>query len=774
MLLSQRKAISTSATVAIIVVILVIAGVAGYFVLTSSPSTTTTSTSTSSSSTQSTSSSSTHSTSSSSSSSSSTSTVAATPLSVSSCTSAISGTIPAAQSFTYTASNSTTNYNYPVTSTPPTTGPGQYGPTNSSLLTDESIGTPPDYLDPAAGFYSQDVTYNNAVFQNLVMYNGNSGTQILPVVADQYWITNGGCTNVFHIRPGVTFSDGTPATAYDQWFSIVRTQYINAPSGISLYNWNGVSYNLTSGAQYGSGSYSYNTMGNQIPWGLRLAIQHVTGLQTAADTPAAVNLAVAALNQMLSHFNPSNSTQASIMQYPEQAYVANSTYFTANYLRTMGPFGPQLWAGFDGQQVVEPAFVDAHGGVANNTANSYFDTHGGIGTGPYVVSSVGPGNNPVVLTATPHYWAGQSSATNIPVVARPASISTVVMAPFSTNAQAEGDFGSNKAQLSAESPFLYSAMYDSLPANVKSTFAFDQIFQGIGAYDFALFAQFNTYQAPTNYTSFRQGMAAALNYTALNQPNYFNGTAYAGYFVGPLTPAYAYYNSPNYPLPAQNTTAAINFFQKFGVQSHTYMIIPADLTLSNGTTVSAGTVIGDKSGSQLQPFKLYYAVPLVGSLEVTLTVIQNSLSQFGVTAVPFGTTTTELDILDSKPQTYPAIQLVGWGADFNDPFLGMFFPLMTPSPYNGFYTNSTVNNEATACEFPASTAQSQTCATTLYKMAQQNQIWIYTPIPEIPAGQPNAGFPTNFFFVQPYVHGVVDNQYVGGFYNLIYYQPVNV
>ena len=59
-------------------------------------------------------------------------------------------------------------------------------------------------------------------------------------------------------------------------------------------------------------------------------------------------------------------------------------------------------------------------------------------------------------------------------------------------------------------------------------------------------------------------------------------------------------------------------------------------------------------------------------------------------------------------------------------------------------------------------------------MAQQNQIWIYTPIPEIPAGQPNAGFPTNFFFLQPYVHGVVDNQYVGGFYNLIYYQPVNV
>ncbi len=641
-------------------------------------------------------------------------------------------------------------------------------------MTDESIGTPPDYLDPAAGFYSQDVTYNNAVYQNLVMYNGNSGTQILPILADQYWITNGGCTNVFHIRSIATFSDGTPVTGFDQWFSIVRTQFINAPSGISFYNWNQVSYNATKGASYGSGSYSYNTMGAQLPWGLRIAIQSATGLQTAADTPAAVNLAVQVLNQMLSNFNPSNSTQAAIMAYPEQAYVANSTFFTSNYLRTLGPFGPQIWAGFDGQQVVEPASVDTHGGVTNNTANAYVDTHGAIGTGPYTVRSVGVGNNPVVLTATPNYWAGKSSATNIPVMARPASINTVIMAPFSTDSQAEGDFGSRAADISAESALNFGAMYSSLPASVRAHFTFAQIHQAVGAYDFALFMQFNTYQNPTNSSLFRKGLANAMNYTALNQPNLYNGTYYAGMFVGPLTPAYAYYNSQNYPLPTQNTTAAANYFQEFGMQTHQFMVIPSDLTLSNGTTLKAGTVLGDASGAQLQPFKMYYSVPLTGALEVTLTVIQQSLSQFGVTAVPFGTTTTELDILDSSPQTYPAVQLVGWGADFNDPFLGMFYPLMYPSPYNGFFTNATVTAEVLACVFPASTAAAQACADSLNKMAQDNQIWIYTPIPEVPAGQPNAGFPTNFFFIQPYVQGWNFNQYVGGFYNQVYYQPVNV
>ncbi|MDG6975723.1 MAG: hypothetical protein JRN27_06505, partial [Nitrososphaerota archaeon] len=101
-------------------------------------------------------------------------------------------------------------------------------------------------------------------------------------------------------------------------------------------------------------------------------------------------------------------------------------------------------------------------------------------------------------------------------------------------------------------------------------------------------------------------------------------------------------------------------------------------------------------------------------------------------------------------------------------------PLMTPSPYNGFFTNSTVNNEATACQFPASAAAATTCSETLYKYAAQNQIWIWSPIPQIPAGQPGAGTPTNFFFVQPYVQGWNFNQFVGGFYNLVYYSPVTI
>ncbi|MDG6982738.1 MAG: hypothetical protein JRM74_04715 [Nitrososphaerota archaeon] len=699
-------------------------------------------------------------------------TASASSVTVATCTSMIPGTPQPTQSFTYTGTGSA-DYNYPVTSTPPTTGTGQYGPGNASQLLDESTGGTPDSLDPAAAFYTQDTGYLNGVFQNLVMYNVSSGTEVMPVLADQYWITNGGCTNVFHIRQGATFSDGTPVTGYDQWFSIVRTQYLNAPSGVSFINWGGVSYNTTSGSIAGSGYYSFS-LGAQLPWGLRLAIQSVTGLQTGNDTQASVNLAVRVIDQMLSNFNPSNSTQAAIMQYPEQGYVANATYFTANYLRTLGPFGPQLWAGFDGQQVIEPAFVDAHGGVANNTMNSYINTNGAIGTGPYKISSVGPNLSPIVLVATPNYWAGQSAATNIPAVARPASVNTVVMSPWTNGSQAVGDFGSNTAQISAESASNYSSMYDALPTSVKSTFSFNQILRPIGTFDFAFFIQFNQYQSPTNFTSFRRGVASAINYTALNQPNLFNGTYYAGEYVGPTTPAYLYYNLPGYPNPVQNTAAAAQSFQEFGTQSHTYMVLPSSLTLSNGTTLAGGTVLGDHSGTQLPPFNVTYVAPLTGTLETDFTAIQHDLAVFGIDAVLNGVNSSEFGTLDSNPVTFPAFQFVGWGADFNDPLLSIYFPLMTPSPFNGFFDNATVNSYAVSCEFPATASAAQTCANNLEVMAYQNQIWIYTPIPEVPVGQPNAGFPTNFYFLQPYVQGWNNNQFVGGFYNQVYYAPVTV
>jgi ABC-type transport system substrate-binding protein len=675
------------------------------------------------------------------------------------CVAAISGTPQANNHVAYTG----TNYNTPVTPTPPKVGPGQYGPTNSSQLVDESGGTAPDALDPAYAFYAQDTYFINALYNDMVEYTGTNGSSVVPVLASSVDMTNGGCTTVFHLRTGVTFSNGDPFNAFAQWFSIVRTQVENGPSGISISNWNLVSYNETTGCPFGTGCYEYS-QGDQIPWGVRGAIQSVTGMQTAANTPAAVSLSVSVIQQMLSHFNPSNATQAAIMAYPNQAYVAtNATTFIANYLRTLGPLALQWWAGFSGQQPVDPAYVDAHGGVTFNTLNSYYDSNGGPGTGPYMIKSVGTAMNPIVMVANPNYWA--ASATGVPQIARPASINTIIYNYYSTDAQAEGDFGSNKAQLSAESAINFQAMYGGLPSNVRHHFKFNHILQGVGYFDFALWGSMNQNIYPTNNTNFRRGLANAINYTAINHVNLFNGTYYANNFAGPLTPGISpYYNPLGYPLPSQNTAKAWNYFQKFGMQTHTYMVIPSDFTLSNGTMVKHGTILGDKTGQQMPPMKLYYTVPLTGATQIVLTILQQNLATFGIPAVPYGTTSAEFDILDGNPKTYPVFQLIGWGADFNQPFYAQLYPTIGyPSAYNGWFQNATVLAEATKCLFPPTQNATTACINTLYAYTAQNQLFVYQPVTLL-----------NLFFIQPYLQGVTDNQFKGVFYNQFYYSPVSV
>jgi len=684
----------------------------------------------------------------------------------------IQGTPLANESIYYTG----TNFNYPVTSTPPTTGAGQYGPSNSSQLVDESGVVPPDNLDPDYAFYSQDTYFINAVYNNMVEMDMENASTVVPVLASYYGISNGGCTNWFHLRTGVLFSNGDQFNAYDEWFSIVRTNIVNAPSGISVSNWNLVSYNDTAG-NTNAGGFEY-ALGYQIPWGLRAAIQSATGLQTAANTNASVDLAVSVLQNMLSHFNPANATQAAIMSYPEQAYVAtNSTLFVANYLRSLGPLGPLWWAGFDGQQPVDPANVDSicasssGPAVQFNTECATYGTSGGIGTGPYYIFSIGSGMTPIVLKANPHYFA--NGASGVPQIARPPSIHTIIYSPWTTDSQAVGDFSTNVAGLSTEAAFKYGAMYGGLPASVRAIVPFDKVLQGVGGYDFSLFGQFNQQQYPTNNTDFRKGIANAVNYTAFNLPNVYNGTAYASEYAGPLTSVYKPYYlgcdqspapSPCYPVPAQNTTAAWNFFNAFGYQTHTYMVIPAGFTLSNGTFIAGGTILGDgcSTCTTLPVFKFYYTVPLTAAGEEQNSVIVNSLGMFGIPATAIGTTSAEFDVLDGSPSTFPSMQLIGWGSDFDDPFYTQLFPTVGyPSPYNGWITNSTVTSEGTACAFPATAAQITSCNQNLYAYTAQNQIFWYAPVPV-----------TNLFFIQPYVHGLIDNQFVGVFYNQVYYAPL--
>jgi ABC-type transport system substrate-binding protein len=625
-------------------------------------------------------------------------------------------------------------------------------------------------MDPQYAFYLQDEGMLNAVYQNLVELNGTSGNIFQPVLADSYNVNvNGGLTNTFHIRSGVWFSNGDKFSSYDQWFTIERDLFMNAPSDIAGFNWNFIIYNITTNtgpytaADEYSDNYCWNVDGLGLTAGVADAIAHVTGLNTNSETMASCNLAVSVMTQMLSNFNPSNATQAAIMAYAGQAVVApNASSFIANYLHPLGVFGLELWSGFDGQNVVDPAFIDAHGGVINNTVNSYVNINGAVGTGPYEVVSVGAGLSPVVFKAVPNYWGasnpaitGNASMTD----AQPAKISTVIYEVAASDTDLKEDFATNRAQLSYEDIAEYGQMFSAFHANEPS-FPFSQVHYQEGQWVTGSWFLMNDNSAPTNSSAFRRGWEYAINYTELNIPNYYNGTAYYTYFVGALTPGFgSFYNPANYSPPLQNTTLAYNEFNEAGKAQDWYTVVPSTFTLSNGTSVAAGTIIGNPNGQSLQPLKLYYTVPLLAELRGQLMGIVENLQVFGVTAVPYGVTETEMGILSSSASTFPQVELLGWGPDFEDPFLAMYYPLLTPSPYNGFYTNQTTISAVYSCLFPTG-AQIQACAKTLEQYTVQNAI--FPPFPNQPYF---------YFFIQPYVRGFVNNGFVGYWYNQLYYVP---
>ena len=734
MKIERRIAISTAATVGIIVVILVIAAVAGYFVLTSSGGKTTSTSSTSTTST-------THT--------------------------------------TTTSTTHTTSTSPPTTST--SSAPITYGPTNSSVLVDESQGGAYDALDPAYAFYLQDTAMLNAVFQDLVELNGTSGSSIVPILADTYGTTNNGATNWFHMRANTWFSDGTNITSYDAWYSMVRMLYMNTPSFIGGFNWANILYNFSAGNNEATGQWAINNCNLWLPFGLREAIASATGNSVAdAKSMAGCNYDVAFLNSMLSHFDPTNTTQLAVMQYKNQALVApNSTYFISNYLLPIGDFGFQLYSGFDGEQIVNPAWVGTvAGGVTNNSVNSYFDNHGaeiGAGSGPYYIASVGASLSPVVFKTNPDYWAQHLSfgtaSGDLAVIAQPPKIPEIQYVVPSGDTQIISDFGTNRAQLSAESIAEWQTMYNSF--GMKQYFHFNQLLQEEGAFPFTLWWDMAHQVFPTNITQFDRFFIAAINYTQVNAPNLFNGSYYASYFVAPLTPAFApYYNSGNLPNPAvQNTTLAFNDLNQAGMIGHFFTFIPTGFTLSNGTAVNAGQCVGDcadarhaaSGATQLPPVKLYYTVPLLSELQAQLQGIISDLGVFGVSATAVGSTSAQFNILTGTASTYPEFLTLGWGPDYLDPFLSMYEPLMLPSPYNGWFTNSTVIAEVNACLTPATQTAALACSTALNKMAFDNAIW--APFPDTSY---------YYFWIQPYVSGMVNNPFVGYWYQLLSYTPVTV
>ncbi|HET9015324.1 MAG TPA: ABC transporter substrate-binding protein, partial [Thermomicrobiaceae bacterium] len=84
-------------------------------------------------------------------------------------------------------------------------------------------GTDSDNLDPVIQDGNIDIWILDSIYDQLIKVS-NSGTSLIPGIAEKWSASSDATTFTFNIRPGVKFSDGSDMTVQDIVFSINRAQ----------------------------------------------------------------------------------------------------------------------------------------------------------------------------------------------------------------------------------------------------------------------------------------------------------------------------------------------------------------------------------------------------------------------------------------------------------------------------------------------------------------------------------------------------------------------
>ena len=561
----------------------------------------------------------------------------------------------------------------------------------SSITVDEIPA--PVSVDPASSYDVPGGEIMQNVYQGLVFYNGESGSSFVGVLAANWTSSSSGLNYTFNLWPFETFSNGTPLNASTIWYSFYRTMILNL--GISSYVSQVLAIN--GGAGF-TGNVTSTTKGNiRLPFGAEQALAAAgytfSSNQLTADQQAAVDLA-----SILSNFNAANSTIHTVMSYPQQAVsVSGPDQVKINLDFPYADFLQVISGGLG--DAVDPAFVDAHGGVQIDKANSY-TTSNALGSGPYMLTTALGGSN-VVLQANPNYWASKVPGSERSVWLTPPSIKTVVIDYQSSEATRVSDIQSGIAQISqVEIPDLHEVSnYPGITIhNWGPTPTID-------------FLAIDAYQYPYNITDVRLAIEYGVNATQIQRQ------VYAGYsqsYVGPLDPAMAYYNS-TFPGYTYNPNMAISLLSQAGFK----------LTLQNGTVVNSG-------GKTLPSLNLIFTAGSAADQEEA-TVIQSQLAKIGVTVTlaPEAFTTIVEDELNSPSSpNYPAFQIAANSVVFVGP--------SDPSAYLGncparchhgdpaYFNNTQVVqliNEAIHTSNPVLLQQYYNNMTNIYKQ-QAQYVWL--------------------------------------------------
>lgn len=384
------------------------------------------------------------------------------------------------------------------------------------------------------------------------LYYDNSTTQYFGITATSWSVTPNGCAWTFNWRTDIYYTNGDPFNAYVVWWGVYRAFFVE--QGVSFFA--GILFN-------GSGV----TLGD------------VNSFNTATNVPT-------------------NSTLLSIMQQGNAVQVVNasetifhltSPCYVANFLGLVA-------AGymFD---FVDPYYVEQHGGVQLNTANSWMSIHGSDdGDGPYIVSQYTPEED-AVLIANPHYWAQNLANPNY--FERPARIPEVIE-NFKTNPLTRDlDLDSGKVNIAViQFPDISTVLSSNSTLYIPNW----------GPGGTVEFLGLDTEKAPLSNILVRRAIIAAINLTAVRQVSY---DGYITPVVGPGLHGFAGYNDSIQP-PAYNVTLAKQLLVQagypngnglpslvFDIVSGSYMLTGGQVIVSDLAAIGITVNLNVKSEASL-------------------------------------------------------------------------------------------------------------------------------------------------------------------------------
>jgi peptide/nickel transport system substrate-binding protein len=466
-------------------------------------------------------------------------------------------------------------------------------PYNQTIVVDETGVGEPTGLDPAYSIDASAYEVEQNMYQGLIWFSGNGTTDYVGVLATKWTMSPDGLTYTFSLRNNVVFNNGRPFNAYAVWFSFYRLALNNGPPG-----------------------YILGPVSSGGPW-----------------WPSSVTL------DDLNTFNFQSPTvqQLAVMQNPNQPIQVADPYTIIFHLQQPLPsFISRLGLSGAGA-IVDPTFVQDHGGVqANSTANEYVGENGAPGTGPYMLDSWVHGQS-ITLKLNP-YFSGPTP-----------HVSKVIIQYKSNTLDAINDIKTGTVQM------LYTIPYNLLPS-IQGTPGVVLESHGL-SYDIS-WIYLTTTHYPLNITNVRLAINYAINKQSIID-NVLHG--YGVTFQGPVPMGMFGYNSSIEP-------------------------IGYDPTMAKQLLASAGFPGG--VGIKPLTFIYYTGDPLV---QAAVQAIQSDLAQVGITVNLQGVTR----------QTYYNIQSIRpLVSNYPDMLWGVWFPdYPYPDDYayavengNALYTNSLLND----------------------------------------------------------------------------------